>query len=64
MRVQNLLLKAETLDLVKVLAGLKRNDVVCADADHGLLAGVASCVERESCLSRDHLRYQKQTINK
>ena len=44
-RAQLLLLKAEALDLVEVVAGLLRGDVVCGHSCDSLVAGVVCVVE-------------------
>lgn len=45
MWVQLLFLKTETLYLVEILASLKGDHVVCADASDRLVCWVQSCIE-------------------
>jgi len=53
-RVQTLLLEAETLDLVEVLSRIKGHHVVGGDADDGFVCWVSGSVEGERRLTWNH----------
>ena len=55
MWVQPLLLEAEALNLVKVLASIERNNVVGRDANDCIIRGVGCCVEGERSLAGNDL---------
>ena len=56
MWVQQLFLKAETLDFVEILSSLKRDNIVCADSSHWIICWVTGCVKCQSSFSRRNLK--------
>lgn len=56
MWIQQLFLKAETLDFVEILTSLKGNNIVCADSCHWIISWVTRCVKCQSSFSRRNLK--------
>jgi hypothetical protein len=56
MWIQQLFLKAETLDFVEILTSLKGDNIVCADSYHWLISWVTGCVKCQSSFSRRNLK--------
>ena len=56
MWIQQLFLKAETLDFVEILASLKGDNIVCADSCHWIICWITGRVKCQSSFSRRNLK--------
>lgn len=64
MGVEQLFLKAETLYLVEVLAGVERHNIVRGHPNDGLVSGVAGSIEGQGSLSGVDLRWEKDGLTR